>query len=742
MPTIIDELITVLTFRGEAEGIQRTRQQIRGMADDFSAAARGLGIIGAGLTALGGISLGMGISWETAWTDVLKTVNGTDAELANLETRLRRMAKDDIPLPVEGLADIAASAGQLGILTPNIEGFTKVIAGLSATTNLAAEQGSQDLARLANITQMSQDDFDRLGATIVHLGNNFATTEAEIVEMSLRLAANGKLIGLTEAQILALATGLTSVGIRAEAGGTAFSRVFADMQNWVQTGGAELHLFNELLGKDFATLFEAAPDQAVVEFVAALKGMIDSGGNVHAILEELGFDNVRIRDSLLRSAGAGDLMADALAQGTQAWEDNIALTREAALRYQTSASQIQFAKNQARDLGITVGEILAPGLISVLAALKPIIESVGELVEEHPGLIKVVAVLAGGLLFLSGTLFAAAGAMKIVAFGIGPLTALIGFLRSGTLLLRGQLLLLAIQQKITAAATWLLNIAMYANPVGLIALAVLGLIAAFIGLAYILREQTNWWQYIRAAMAGVWDIITSFLLTAWKGLAAVWENELKPALVELGQSLGLVDKHASSTAEQMEQFTKRMEQAAEWAGILGGAAANNLILTFRAMAEAIDLVNKGIDLLNRGLETFGNLGPRAQKGILGGLSSLLPGGLGSLLSGAKLLGFAEGGVVPGLEGQPMPAIVHGGEGIFTADMVRRMSLGPEALAPSLPPAVPAFGGGGRSVTVDVGDIIVHVGAGADGEEIAATIARSLRDQIEDLVGDFDGPIVR
>ena len=212
------------------------------------------------------------------------------------------------------------------------------------------------------------------------------------------------------------------------------------MQKAVQTGGGELHLFNQLLGKDFRhAVFEAAPDQAVVEFIGALQGMIDSGGNVHDVLEELGFDSVRIRDSLLRSAGAGDLMADALMQGTQAWDENIALTREAALRYETSASQIQFAKNQAKDLAITAGETLAPSLIKVLDALTPMIEGFAEFVEEHPRLVEVVAVIGGVLLGLSGTLFVVSGAMRVLAFSIAPVTALVNFLQGSLIILRLQL---------------------------------------------------------------------------------------------------------------------------------------------------------------------------------------------------------------------------------------------------------------------------------------------------------------
>lgn len=327
------------------------------------------------------LGAGSAIAFEDAFAGVRKTVDGTPQELQAIEDGIRDMAKE-IPVGTTAISGIAAAAGQLGIQTDNVLEFSRVMADLGVSTNLSGEQAATSLARLANITQMSQDDFDRLGSTIVALGNNFATTEAEIVSMSLRIAGAGSQIGMSEAQILAFSTALSSVGIEAEAGGSAISKVMIDIAMQVETGGEKLQTLADVAGMtvgQFKDLFERDAATAVAAFVTGLGRMQEEGQSTFGVLEELEYSEIRMRDALLRASGAGDLLTEALSLSGEAWQENTALTKEAEQRYQTTASQLAILKNQINDVGIELGTRLLPALNGVVGGVGAALEAFGDL---------------------------------------------------------------------------------------------------------------------------------------------------------------------------------------------------------------------------------------------------------------------------------------------------------------------------------------------------------------------------
>src|SRR5699024_4882015 len=180
-------------------------------------------------------------------TSVRTTVDATEAEFDALAASSKAMSTQ-IAASTGEINEVMATAGQLGIANDYLVDFTRTMIDLGNSTDIAANEAASTLAKFANITNMDQSRFGNLGATLVDLGNNFATTESSIMEMSLRLAAAGHQVGLTEPQILGFAAALSSVGIEAEMGGSAFSKSLVKMEVAAATGGEALEDFARVSG--------------------------------------------------------------------------------------------------------------------------------------------------------------------------------------------------------------------------------------------------------------------------------------------------------------------------------------------------------------------------------------------------------------------------------------------------------------------------------------------------------------
>lgn len=359
----------------------------------FTSALKKLaGALAIGATVKSAVNAGM--SFESAFAGVKKTVDATTEQLAGLKQGIRDMAKE-LPTSANEIAGVAEAAGQLGIETDNILGFTKTMTMLGDATNLTAEQAATTLARFANITGMSQDNFDRLGSSIVALGNNFATTEAEIADMGQNIASAGSQVGMSEPEIMGFAAALSSVGMEAAAGGTAISKLIKDMQLAVETGSEDLQEFANVAGvsaDEFSKAFRDNAAEAVTDFFMGLNDTERLGKSAIAVLDDMGISEVRLSDAILRAAGSGDLFKKALETSTKAWEDNTALTKEAEQRYETLESKLGILKNHFIDLGISfydsIQEPLKRAVSSAIDSLASLTKSIqnGSLKEAVAGI--------------------------------------------------------------------------------------------------------------------------------------------------------------------------------------------------------------------------------------------------------------------------------------------------------------------------------------------------------------------
>lgn len=296
---------------------------------------------------------------------VAKTANLTDAQVDKLSKSLRAIARE-APISTQELAKASQIAGQLGITgTENITKFAETITKLATATSLGVEEGATFLGRFQNIAGLPTDKLENLASTIVDLGNKFASTENEIAEFSLRLAGAGEVIGLKAPEITAFGNALASVGINAEAGGTAFSRVFLKLEAATIQGGTALSNFSRVAGlstEAFKSLAKADPSQAIIKFLEGLQAIKASGGDVISVLEDLGLNEIRVRDALLRASSAGSLFGQSVIEANRAFELNAALEVEFARQTETSASKSQILSNNIKDLQIAIGSAFLPAL--------------------------------------------------------------------------------------------------------------------------------------------------------------------------------------------------------------------------------------------------------------------------------------------------------------------------------------------------------------------------------------------
>lgn len=525
------------------------------------------------------------IDFESAWAGVTKTVDGTPEQLEEIRQGLMDMSQETASSAID-IAAVAEAAGQLGIKTENILEFTKTMVMLGDTTNLSADEAASALAKFANITQMSADNYGRLGAVIVDLGNNFATTEADIVAMATRLASTGEITGLSEAQIMALAAALSSAGIEAEAGGTAMAKLLkklftadaefekaqevisatgsslrelelleslntkafgecaaslrltkSELSHYMDTVG-QMNSYAETAGVSVEEFRKAYAEDAVGALSMFIQGLNDTeqnGKSAVEILQEMGLTEVRLSNAVLAMASSGDLMTSAIETANTAWGENKALSEEAEKRYGTTESKITQLKNTISELCVKLGETLLP-------IVRQLVDKISELTEKFTNLspaaqkvtlaITGLVTVLGPLIITLGTLITSIGTIVGFAPKLTTAFAAVKTAFSSTGAIGG-----ALVKAFTAVKTAFtsLGAVLAANPIGIVIIAVTALIAAFVLLWNNCEGFRNFfinlWENIKVAFAAVvqWfsetiPKIGEFFVNLWNSIVNIYTN--------------------------------------------------------------------------------------------------------------------------------------------------------------------------------------------------------------------------
>jgi TP901 family phage tail tape measure protein len=345
------------------------------------------------------------VEFESAMAGVAKTTDLSKEELAAMGSEIKNITLG-IPVTATEFAAINEVAGQLGVAKQDLLDFSTVMANLGVATNMTSDEAAVMLAQFAAVTGMDMSNIGRLGAAIVALGNNFATNERKITEMSQSIAGAGTNANISEADMLALSAAVTSLGIETQAGSTSMSKLIMAMGTAVETGEMleEWAAAAGLTATEFAALWGRDATAAISAFVGNLNNLDESATVTLSNLEITESRMVRMITSLANAEQKTGTLTDAINVSNSAWDENIALIKEAETRYKTTESVTTLYKNSVQNLKIAVGDELTPALRNLAEAGMDVNVWAVEFIETHEGIVPVVTsvvvamgVFVGGL---------------------------------------------------------------------------------------------------------------------------------------------------------------------------------------------------------------------------------------------------------------------------------------------------------------------------------------------------------
>ena len=441
------------------------------------------------------------IEFESAMSDVRKVVDfDTPEQFAQMQQDILKMGRT-LPLAHEGLAALVAAGGQAGLAREELAKFAEDAAKMAtAFDGLSADDAGKMMANWRTAFKMSQDEVRALSDQINYLSNVTASDTTTISDIVTRVGALGDVAGVSSASIAAIGTTMASVGVGSDVAATGIKNFMLSLVAGEAATKQQQEAYKKL-GLDSEQVSKDMQKDSEKTILKVLQGVskLSKAEQATTLQQLFGKESIGAIAPLLTNLDNLKNNLDAVSDSTKYLGS---MQKEFEARNATTANTLQLTKNRVAELGINIGSILLPGLNKVLEVINPLLGKVADFANQNKTLIGVIGGVVFGLASLKIASLALGYAWTFVSGG-----ALI--LQKTYLALRSSAILAAVATKGWAAAQWLFNAAMTANPIGLTVAAIAAVIAA--GVALYMH-----WDTVKAKFVEVWEGIknwfTSFSL--------------------------------------------------------------------------------------------------------------------------------------------------------------------------------------------------------------------------------------
>ena len=273
----------------------------------------------------------------------------------------------DTRTPREKLNDLAADAGRLGIQSKGAV-LDFVEAADQINVALGEDLGEDAVKNIGKLAQMFGTDKTMglkqamlsTASVINELAQSSSASEGYIMEFTNRLAGVGNQAGMSQAQLMGLASVMDQNQVAVEKGATALQNVltalFKDPAKMAKAAGLEVEAFTKKLSVD--------ANGALLEFLQALNS---AGGmdKLTPMLAEMGLNGAGVTQTLSTLAGKLSDVKVAQTEAARAFEEGTSCTNEFMASNKTAKAELEKAQKKVKDLRVELGERLYPVFTSM-----------------------------------------------------------------------------------------------------------------------------------------------------------------------------------------------------------------------------------------------------------------------------------------------------------------------------------------------------------------------------------------
>lgn len=344
---------------------------------------------------LGGIMAApvkLAVEYESVMADVKKVTKFDAPGFKKFSNDLLSMS-ETIPMSATGLAEIAAAAGQAGIAEHELLRFTKDAAVMAVAFDITAQEAGSAMTGLRTNFKLSQDEVILLGDSFNTLANSMDAKAGAIVNFANRVGGTASIYKFTGQQVGALAATFAASKVDVESAATATNFLFARLGTADKGTDKAKNALNSIgmSGKILAKAFKQDAQGALLQFLQRVKQSKDPMRVLNAVL---GAEHAPKIAKLMNNL---DLYNEALGKVANQSDYAGSVEEEYAVRSQTTANALQLAANKANRLGITLGSVVLPAIVSTLETVGPYVTAFTDFAAKHEGATTAVVGLVAGL---------------------------------------------------------------------------------------------------------------------------------------------------------------------------------------------------------------------------------------------------------------------------------------------------------------------------------------------------------